>query len=138
MAINRVVIGGNLTRDGELRDTRNGNKVLSFRIAINEKVPDGNGNWVDAPVFINCAVFGQRAEKLAPYLTKGTKVTLDGKLRYSEYMKDDEKRSEVSVMVDRLDFGGASRKDSGTAGDGYEGAHMAPSEPDLYDEDIPF
>lgn len=135
MAINRVVIGGNLTRDGELRATRKGTQVLGFRMAINEKSPDGNGGWVDAPVFINCAVFGQRAEKLAPYLIKGTKVTVDGKLRYSEYMKDDEKRSEVSVMVDRLEFSGSRpAKGDGTA---PQEPDPAPA-PDLYDEDIPF
>lgn len=132
MAINRVIVSGNLTRNGELRATRKGTQVLSFRIAINEKAPDGNGGWTDAPVFINCAVFGQRAEKLAPYLVKGAKVTIDGRLRYSEYMKDDEKRSEVSIMVDRLEFGGShAAKDDGAP------QGPVPSD-DIYDEDIPF
>lgn len=132
MAINRVIASGNLTRDGELRATRKGTQVLIFRIAINEKAPDGNDGWVDAPVFISCAVFGRRTEKLAPYLTKGTKVTVDGKLRYSEYMKDDEKRSEVSIVVDRLEFGGSHpAKDGGVP-------HGPVPSGDLYDKDIPF
>ena len=137
MAINRVVIEGHLTRDAELRTTRGGKHVLDFRMAVNERRPDGDGNWVDAPVFINCALFGQRAEKLAQYLVKGTKVIVDGKLRYSEYMKDDEKRSEVSVVVDRLEFNGP-RPDKAGMADGEGAPSPVPPAADVYDEDIPF
>ena len=93
MSINRVSIAGYLTRDAELR-TVNGNlAVLGFTVAINEKRKDrGSGQYVDAPVFVRCAVFGQRAEHLARYMTKGTKVMIDGRLHYSSYMKDDEQR----------------------------------------------
>ena len=103
MSINRVSIAGYLTRDAELR-TVNGNlAVLGFTVAINEKRKDrGSGQYVDAPVFVRCAVFGQRAEHLAQYMTKGTKVMIDGRLHYSSYMKDDEQRSSLSVVVDQL------------------------------------
>ena len=106
MSINRVSIAGYLTRDAELR-TVNGNlAVLGFTVAINEKRKDrGSGQYVDAPVFVRCAVFGQRAEHLARYMTKGTKVMIDGRLHYSSYMKDDEQRSSLSVVVDQLEFG---------------------------------
>lgn len=134
MALNRVVIEGNLTWDSKLTE-REDKHILNFRMAVNEKRPDGNGNWVDAPVFIDCVVFGLRAEKLAPFLTKGTKVTVDGKLRYSEYMKDDEKRSKLSVVVDHLEFSG-SRRD-GANGTGGAPTAESPAE-DTFDEDIPF
>ena len=74
MAINRVTIMGNLTRDAELRKKGDATSVLTFGLAINEKKKDSEtGEYVDAPVFVDCALFGARAEALAPYLTKGKK-----------------------------------------------------------------
>lgn len=93
MAINRVTIMGNLTRDAELRKKGDATSVLTFGLAINEKKKDSEtGEYVDAPVFVDCALFGARAEALAPYLTKGKKVSVDGRLRYHSWMKNEEKR----------------------------------------------
>ena len=91
MAINRVTIMGNLTRDAELRKKGDATSVLAFGLAINEKKKDSEtGEYVDAPVFVDCALFGARAEALAPYLTKGKKVSVDGRLRYHSWMKNEE------------------------------------------------
>lgn len=117
MAINRVVIEGNLTRDTDVRDLANGTKVCNFTVAVNEKRKNvETGEWEDAPVFVRCALFGLRAEKLSQYLLKGTKVTIDGKLRYSTWVKDDEKRHELSVIVDQLEFSGGKREESRISG----------------------
>ena len=90
MAINRVTIMGNLTRDAELRKKGDATSVLTFGLAINEKKKDSEtGEYVDAPVFVDCALFGARAEALAPYLTKGKKVSVDGRLRYHSWMKNE-------------------------------------------------
>ena len=63
MAINRVTIMGNLTRDAELRKKGDVTSVLTFGLAINEKKKDSEtGEYVDAPVFVDCALFGARAE----------------------------------------------------------------------------
>ena len=63
MAINRVTIMGNLTRDAELRKKGDATSVLTFGLAINEKKKDSEtGEYVDAPVFVDCALFGARAE----------------------------------------------------------------------------
>ena len=79
MAINRVIIEGNLTRDVEMRATASGLAVAGFTVAVNEKRKNAEGEYVDAPVFVKCSLFGTRAEKLSKYLLKGTKVTIDGK-----------------------------------------------------------
>lgn len=87
MAINRVTIMGNLTRDAELRKKGDAASVLTFGLAINEKKKDSEtGEYVDAPVFVDCALFGARAEALAPYLTKGKKVSVDGPVREIPFM----------------------------------------------------
>lgn len=104
MAINRVTLTGNLTKDAELRHTSEGLPVLSFRIAINQKRKDKSGEWVDNPVFVDCSMFGKRSEKISQWMTKGKKVMVAGRLYYSEWMKDDEKRSKLSVVTDELEF----------------------------------
>lgn len=138
MAINRVIIEGNLTRDVEMRATTNGTAVAGFTVAVNEKRRNQQtGKLDDAPVFVKCSLFGIRAEKLSKYLLKGTKVTIDGKLRYSQWTKDDEKRHELSVIVDQLEFSG-SRPAKGDAAAPQEPEPEPAPAPDLYDEDIPF
>lgn len=115
MAINRVIIEGNLTRDVEMRATASGLAVAGFTVAVNEKRKNAEGEYVDSPVFVKCSLFGTRAEKLSKYLLKGTKVTIDGKLRYSQWTKDDEKRHELSIIVDQLEFSGGKREQTGDA-----------------------
>lgn len=105
MAVNSVTLAGNLTRDPELRTTQSGSAVLSMGIAVNERRKDASGNWVDNPQFFDLTMFGNRAEKIAPYLTKGTKVTVQGRLHYSSWQaQDGSKRSKVDVIVDEIEF----------------------------------
>lgn len=134
MAINRVTIMGNLTRDAELRKKGDATSVLTFGLAINEKKKDSEtGEYVDAPVFVDCALFGARAEALAPYLTKGKKVSVDGRLRYHSWMKNEEKRHALSVLVTDIEFA-----DSKGAGKDTVSAQGQSAEPETYDADIPF
>ena len=128
MAINRVIIEGNLTRDVEMRATASGLAVAGFTVAVNEKRKNAEGEYVDAPCSSSapCSHPRREAVQVPP---QGTKVTIDGKLRYSQWTKDDEKRHELSVIVDQLEFSGGKREQTGDA--------PAP-ELDLYDEDIPF
>lgn len=134
MAINRVTIMGNLTRDAELRKKGDATSVLTFGLAINEKKKDSEtGEYVDAPVFVDCALFGARAEALAPYLTKGKKVSVDGRLRYHSWMKNEEKRHALSVLVTDIEFA-----DSKGAGKDTVSTQGQSAEPETYDADIPF
>lgn len=130
MSINRVSISGNLTRDAELRQTQGGMAILSMGVAVNDRRKNQQtGEWEDVPNFVDCVMFGSRAEKLAQYLAKGTKVAIDGKLRYSSWEKDGARRSKLEVVVDDLEFmsrGGQQRQQQQAAS------------ADLYDENIPF
>jgi single-strand DNA-binding protein len=115
MSINRVVVCGNLTRDGELRNTASGSSILTFGIAVNERMRNqSSGEWEDRPNYFDCVVFGSRAQGLQPYLTKGVKVVIEGKLRWSQWEKDGQRRSKVDIVVDGLDFA-SSRNSSGQA-----------------------
>ena len=108
--INRVMISGNLTRDAELRSTSGGTGVLSFGVAVNDsrKNPQ-TGEWEDYPNFIDCTLFGNLAHAIASRMLKGTKVCIEGKLRYSSWERDGQKRSKVEVIVDQIEVMGAAQ-----------------------------
>ena len=119
MAINTVVISGNLTRDAEVKSTST-IEVVTFTVAVNERRKGANGEWEDYANFFDCTAFGERYAKFS--LSKGTKVTVQGRLRWSQWEKDGQKRSKVDIVVDHIEF--MSRKDD------------APKQ--MEEEDIPF
>lgn len=105
MSINRVNISGNLTRDPELRSTTSGTQVLTFGVAVNDRRRNPqSGEWEDVPNFVDCVVFGSRAEALSRFLSKGSKVAIEGKLRYSSWERDGQRRSKLEVIVDEIEF----------------------------------
>ena len=142
MSINRVMISGNLTRDAEIRSTQSGMAILGFGVAVNDRRKNQQtGEWEDCPNFVDCTVFGTRGEKLQPYLTKGSKVALEGKLRYSSWESGGQRRSKLGVIVDDLEFMSSRRDD---AGSGYAPRPVPEADPaidaaaSVYAEDIPF
>lgn len=120
MSINRVVISGNLTRDPELKATNSGTHVLTFGVAVNDRRRNQQtGEWEDVPNFIDCTMFGARAESLHRYLSKGTKVAIEGKLRYRAWeAQDGSRRSKLEVVVDEIEF--LSRGQGQGQGQGYD------------------
>lgn len=148
MSINRVNITGNLTRDPELRATAGGTQILSFGVAVNDRRKNPQtGAWEDVPNFVDCIVFGQRAEAVSRFISKGSKVAIEGKLRYSAWeTKEEQRRSKLEVIVDEIDFMSRASGQQVTspaaeaakvADTPVYGAPRAP-EPELYDADIPF
>ena len=148
MSINRVCISGNLTRDPVLRSTSGGMSVLSMGVAVNDRRKNQQtGQWEDYPNFVDCTLFGTRGEKLAQYLAKGSKVAIEGKLRYSSWERDGQRRSKLEVIVDEIEFMSSRGGQGGYDQGGYAPAAPAarPAAPvatppavDVYDEDIPF
>ncbi len=127
MSINKVFLSGNLTRDAEVRVTASGTAVLHAGMAVNDRVKDGDGKWTDRPNFVDLVMFGRRAEKLQPYLAKGAKVAIEGRLRWSQWESDGQKRNRLEVVVDDVELMSHGR--SAQQGDDAGG---------LYDADIPF
>ena len=105
MSINRANISGNLTRDPELRSTDGGTAILGFGVAVNDRRKNPQtGEWEDYPNFIDCIMFGTRAESVSRFLHKGVKIAAEGKLRYSSWEKDGQRRSKLEVVVDDIEF----------------------------------
>ena len=136
MSINRVVASGNLTRDPELRATAGGTQVLSFGLAVNDRHKNQQtGEWEDYPNFVDCTMFGTRAEAVSRFLSKGSKVAIEGKLRYSSWERDGQRRSKLEVIVDEIEF--MSRQDGGQP---QQQTHQQAQAyvPEVYSSDIPF
>ena len=155
MSINSVSISGNLTRSPELRSTQGGTSILTFGVAVNDRRRDPqSGEWKDYPNFIDCVVFGNRAEALQKFIDKGSKVFVHGKLRWSQWEKDGQKRSKIEVIVDEVEFLSGSKaqnqqqqqQPNNYTNQYQNGTYSAPQQPqtgyqqqDVYgDSDIPF
>lgn len=141
MSINRVVISGNLTRDPEVRATASGMAIMRIGVAVNDRRKNNQtGQWEDYPNFVNCTMFGARAEAVSRYLTKGTKVSIEGKLRYSSWERDGQKHSSLEVIIDEIEFMSSRGSAPADASGSYQpsAAPAMPQAPDVYTEDIPF
>lgn len=142
MSINTVCISGNLTRDPELRSTGSGMAILQLRMAVNDRRKNPqSGEWEDAPNYVDVVVFGQRAESLSRFLSKGSKIMVDGKLRWSEWddKETGKKRSKIEVVADDIDFASGRGEGGGGGGGNYSApASSANSSDPVFEDDIPF
>ncbi len=140
MSINKVLITGNLTRDPELRETPSGFQVLNFGVAVNDrKKNQSTGQWEDYANFVDCTMFGNRAASVSRFLGKGSKVAIEGKLRWSQWeAQDGSKRSKLEVVVDELEF--MNRNENGSQGQAYGRGEVAQPAMEAvpYDDEIPF
>lgn len=136
--INNVSLTGRLTRDPELRVTAGGTQLLSFTLAFNTSVRNRQtGEWEERGNFIDCTMFGKRADALSRFLAKGQKVAIAGKLRYATWDKDGQRHSKLDVIVDDIAFM-SQRQDTNQPA--QASAPQAPMPPavDAFDDDIPF
>lgn len=136
--LNTVSIGGNLCRDAELRATASGMAVLTFSVAVNEsRKNQQTGEYEDYPNYVDCTMFGRRAESVSRYLTNGTYVALTGRLHQNRWQnKDGQNRSKLEVTADNIHF--ESRRLDGDDYDQQQAEAQGDYEAQMYDEDIPF
>lgn len=137
--INNVSLTGRLTRDPELRVTAGGTQLLSFTLAFNTSVRNRQtGEWDERGNFIDCTMFGKRAETLLNFLAKGQKVAIAGKLRYATWDKDGQRHSKLDLIVDEIDF--MAQRQNAAQPAPVPASPQAPMPPvvDTFDEDIPF
>jgi single-strand DNA-binding protein len=132
VAVNRVLLGGNLTRDPQVRFLANEQAVANFGLAINRRFKGSDGQMKDEVTFIDIEAWGRTAELVGQYLTKGRACFVEGRLKLDNWDdKDGQKRSKIKVVADSVQF-----LDSGNRGAGEHGAatgapgdgeHAAPS-----------
>ena len=135
MAINSVTLGGNATRDAEVRMTKSGNYAVGIGIAVNEwKDGADYTNFFDVTMFVK--VDNERQKSYIASVRKGDKIVVQGHLRYSTWEKDGSKRSKVEVIATEL-FKLASSQATPTAPMPRASAPTYQPQ-DFYTEDTPF
>lgn len=136
--MNKAILVGNLGQDAELKVMSGGDAVLNFSVATSEKWTDKqSGEKKEKTEWHRCALWGKRAEALAPHLTKGTKVVVEGKIETRSYEKDGEKRYATSIKVNELEFAGGGNKPARSDDEPYEPA-AGESSGEAGDAEIPF
>ena len=108
ITINQVIlVGGNLTKDAELQHTQAGKPFLSFSVAMNKSRRGQDGQWENDADFFNVTLWGEDSNSpavtLAPRLTKGQKVAIEGKLTQDRYTdKTGAARSTVKIIASKV------------------------------------
>ena len=122
MSFNKIIIVGNLGRDPDLRYTPQGIAVCSFSMATNEKRKDKSGELQDITTWFKVTLWRQQAENAAKYLTKGSPVYIEGRLRIEEWTdRDNNNRYTLDVQATDMQF--ISSRGEGGGGDYSGGGH---------------
>lgn len=112
MNFNKVILCGNLTRDTQLSYTPNQTAVCEFGIAVNRKWKSSSGDEQQETLFIECVMFGKRAEALTKYVLKGDPLFIEGRLKFDQWTQDDGvKRSKIRVVVENFEFMGEAKSE---------------------------
>ncbi len=100
----QITIAGGIGKDAVIRRTNDGDAITGFSVGVN----DGYGDK-KRTIWFDCSIFGKRGEKLADYLTKGSRVVVSGEFGTREY----EGKTYFTVRVNEIELmGGGERKES--------------------------
>lgn len=152
-SFNRVILLGNMTRDPELRYIPSGTAVTEIGLAVNDRRKGANGEWIEETTFVDVTLWGRTAEVATEYLSKGSPVLIEGRLKLDSWQdKDGQKRNKLRVIGERMQMlaskgqggggkpaaRGASYDDSeyGAPADSYGEPSGAGAQPP--EDDIPF
>jgi single-strand DNA-binding protein len=104
---NRVILLGNVTRDVELRYVASGMAVTDIGLAVNDKRKNANGEWVEETTFVDVTLWGRTAEVASEYLSKGSPVFIEGRLKLDTWESNDgQKRSKLKVVGEKMQLVG--------------------------------
>ncbi|MHB8974749.1 MAG: single-stranded DNA-binding protein, partial [Pirellulaceae bacterium] len=87
-SFNRVILLGNLTRDVELKYTASQTAVTDVGLAVNDRRKTASGEWIDEPTFLDVTLWGRTAEIASQYLSKGSPVLIEGRLKLDMWESD--------------------------------------------------
>jgi len=118
---NRVVLMGNLTRDPELRYIPSGSAVSDITLAVNDRVKR-NDQWVEETTFVDVTLWARTAEVANEYLSKGSNILVEGRLKLDRWEKDGQKHSKLRVVAEKMQMVG------GRSGGGGGESHSSGSQ----------
>lgn len=100
--MNCVLLIGNLVKDIEIRFTKTNLAVARFSIAVKREIKNKEGNY--EADFISCIAYGKTAELIGKYLTKGSKISIEGHIQTGSYEKDGKKVYTTDIVVNKVQF----------------------------------
>ena len=134
-SFNRVILMGNVTRDIELKYTQSQLAVTELGVAVNDKRKNAKGEWVEETTFVDVTLWGRQAEIASEYLSKGSPVFIEGRLKLDTWeTQDKQKRSKLRVVGETLRLLGGRGGGGGGGGGGGASRGSSRSGPSHYDE----
>jgi len=129
-SFNKVVLVGNVTRDPELRYIASGTAVTDIGLAVNDRRKTATGEWVEETTFVDVTLWGRTAEVAGEYVTKGSPLLIEGRLKLDTWEKDGKKNSKLRVVCERMQLlGGRGEGGRGPAAPAGAGKARAPGRP---------
>ena len=147
MSFNKIIIVGHLGRDPELRYTPQGSAVCNFSVATSDKKRDKAGEFQEVTTWFKVTLWEKKAEVASKYLTKGSQVYIEGRLRVEEWTdRDGKNRYTLEVQGTDMQFIGSGRSDEYAGQSGGDAEFAGPADapatefapPAKADDDIPF
>ena len=128
--LNRITLIGRLTRDPETKTTSTGKKLVEFSIAVNKRVKPKEGADAD---FFYVKAWGQTAEYISEYVTKGRLISVDGRMETNQYEKDGRTQTSYFVTADNVTALDRPKDDNREAKPKQSSAKQASQSEDEYD-----
>jgi len=138
MSVNRVTLIGHVGKNPETRAFQDGTGVTSFSLATSEKYKDKSGNLSEQTEWHNISCFGKLSEIANKYVTKGSQVYIEGKIKTNKYTdKSGVEKYAVNIVASSLQLLGSKEAKSPSIDVGSITNHASSSLGDL-DSDVPF
>lgn len=106
MNLNRLIMGGRLARDPELKFTPTGTAIASMTIVVNRQWKDQNGEAKEEVGFFDSTAFGKTAESIAQYFRKGSNILIEGRIKMEQWedRETHKNRTAIKVIVESFQF----------------------------------
>jgi single-strand DNA-binding protein len=145
-SFNRVILVGNLTRDVVVKYTQSQTAVTEIGLAVNDRVKK-QGEWTDETTFVDITLWGRTAEIAGEYLSKGSSVLVEGRLKLDQWEQDGQKRYKLRVVGEKMQMlggrggggGGGGQQQQRPQSDQYSDAPASqPAGGPPPDDEVPF
>ena len=128
--VNKVILVGNLGNDPEIKQTGNGTSLANFSVATSESWTK-DGNRQERTEWHRVTCWGKLADIVEQYVTKGSKVYIEGKLQTRSWEQDGQKRYATEIVARDLQLLDKYGNDNGQP-------NLTVARPPVSDDDLPF
>lgn len=127
--LNKVFLLGNLTRDPDVRGLPSGQSVCTLGLAVSRRFVNNSGQEQEETCFVDVSVWGKTAQNCRQYLSKGSQVMVEGRLKFDSW--DDRngggRRSRLSVVAENIQFMNRRNREDGNS-NGDNAGYPAPGD----------